>query len=65
MGGMRGLVMLRMLLGNLGVTVLPDQQVVPNGFQVFNGDGSLTDDRLEKRIHTLGENLVKFTDKLR
>ena len=65
LGGMRGLLMLRMLLGNLGVIVLPDQQAVPNGFKVFNDDGSMNDDKLEKRIRTLGENLVGFTDKLK
>jgi len=65
LGGMRGMVMLRMLLGNLGVIVLPDQQAVPNGFKVFNDDGSMNDDKLEKRISTLGENLVGFTDKLK
>jgi len=64
LGGMRGLVMLRMLLGNLGVIVLPDQQAVPNGFQAFKDDGSMSDDKLEIRIRTLGENLVQFTDKL-
>lgn len=64
LGGMRGLVMLRMLLGNLGVMVLPDQQAVPNGFKAFNDDGSMSDDKLEKRIHTLGENLVRFTRKM-
>ena len=65
MGGMRGLVMLRMLLGNLGVMVLPDQQAVPNGFQAFNDDGSMRDNKLEKRIQTLGGNLVQFTEKLK
>jgi len=65
LGGMRGLVMLRMLLGNLGVIVLPDQQAVPNGFSAFNDDGSMSDEKLEKRIRTLGENLVEFTEKLK
>ena len=65
LGGMRGMVMLRMLLGNLGVMVLPDQQAVPNGFKVFNDDGSMNDGKLEKRIRTLGENFVGFTDKLK
>ena len=35
LGGLRGLVALRMLLGNIGVHVLPDQAAVPNGHQVF------------------------------
>jgi len=65
LGGMRGLIMLRMLLGNLGVIVLPDQQAVPKGFQAFSDDGSMIDAKLDKRISTLGGNLVQFTDKLK
>ncbi len=64
LGGIRGLVMLRMMLGNLGVIVLPDQQAVPNGFQAFNDDGSMSDEKLDKRIRTLGQKLVLFTEKL-
>ena len=64
LGGMRGLGMLRMLLGNLGVIVLPDQQAVPNGLKIFNDDGSMIDDKLEKRLRTLGENLARFSAKL-
>ena len=64
LGGMRGLVMLRMLLGNLGVIVFPDQQAVPNGFKAFNDDGSMSDPEQEKRIRTLAENYINFTGKL-
>jgi len=64
LGGIRGLVFLRMLLGNLGVAVLPDQQAVPNGFQAFNDDGSMRDEKLEKRIRDLGGELVRFARKL-
>lgn len=65
LGGMRGLVMLRMLLGNLGVIVLPDQQAVPKGLQSFNDDGSMSDGKLEQRIRRLGGNLVDFTNQLK
>jgi NAD(P)H-dependent FMN reductase len=65
LGGMRGLVMLRMLLGNLGVIVLPDQQAVPNGIKAFNDDGSMSDKKLQKRIRTMGENLVRFSAQLK
>jgi len=64
LGGMRGLIMLRMLLNNLGVIVLPDQQVVPNGLDAFNDDGSMSDDKQQKRIAALGARLVHFTDRL-
>jgi len=64
LGGMRGLVMLRMLLGNLGVIVFPDQQAVPNGLKAFNDDGSMSDPKQEKRIRRLAENYINFTRKL-
>ena len=32
LGGLRGLVPLRMLLGNLGITLLPDQIAIPSAF---------------------------------
>ena len=64
LGGMRGLVMLRMLLGNLGVTVFPDQQAVPNGLKAFNDDGSMSDPKQQKRIRMLAENYINFTRKL-
>ena len=64
LGGMRGLVMLRMLLGNLGVIVFPDQQAVPNGLKAFNDDGSMSDPKQEKRIRTLAEYYINFTRKL-
>ncbi|GBF29834.1 NAD(P)H-dependent FMN reductase [bacterium MnTg03] len=64
LGGIRGLVMLRMLLGNLGVIVFPDQQAVPNGLKAFNDDGSMSDPKQERRIRRLAENYINFTRKL-
>jgi len=65
LGGIRGLVLLRMLLGNLGVIVMPEQQAVPNGFLAFDDDGAMSDEKLEARIRKLGSNLVQFTDKMK
>ena len=45
LGGLRGLVFLRMLLGNLGVTVIPDQQAVRQAFKAFDDTGDLVDDK--------------------
>ena len=64
LGGMRGLVFLRMLLGNIGVSVLPDQQAVPNAFEAFSGDGSLSDERLERKVRGLGRQLAELLAKL-
>ncbi|MEM7294476.1 MAG: NAD(P)H-dependent oxidoreductase [Pseudomonadota bacterium] len=65
LGGIRGLVVLRMLLGNLGVNVFPDQLAVPNGFSAFAADGALTDPALAGRVEGLVKKTIAFTDKLR
>ncbi|MFO0827161.1 MAG: NAD(P)H-dependent oxidoreductase [Phycisphaerales bacterium] len=42
-GGMRGLVTVRSILGNIGVIVLPNQFVLPKAHEAFAEDGSLVD----------------------
>ena len=37
LGGLRGLVHLRSILGNIGVLVMPEQIAVPNGFEELDG----------------------------
>ncbi len=59
LGGLRGLVFLRMLLGNIGVTVLPDQLAVPSAFQAFDKAGSLKDEKIQAKVMGLGEALAK------
>ncbi|MFT6791602.1 MAG: chromate reductase [Cellvibrionaceae bacterium] len=59
LGGIRGLVALRMLLGNLGMVVLPDQQAIPSAHEVFDEEGSLIEESLQWRVMALGDNLVK------
>lgn len=44
LGGLRGLVFLRMLLANLGIIVLPDQLAVANADKAFHADGYLLDE---------------------
>lgn len=44
LGGLRGLVPLRMMLGNIGVTVVPNQVAVSDGFNAFDEDGALATD---------------------
>ncbi|MES2212287.1 MAG: NAD(P)H-dependent oxidoreductase [Pseudomonadota bacterium] len=64
LGGSRGLVFLRMLLGNIGVTVLPEQKSIPGAFEAFNADGSLRDERNQKYILGLGSKLASVVSKL-
>ncbi len=59
LGGMRGLVFVRLLLSNLGVTVLPGQQAVPNAYQAFNEAGSLNDEETQTRVMGLGSALTQ------
>ena len=64
LGGLRGLVFLRMMLGNIGVTVLPDQQSIPQAFNAFNDDGSLIDERKQASVLALGRELAVTAGRL-
>src|SRR5262249_25091779 len=43
LGGLRGLVHVRAILGNIGVIVLPDQVAVSRAFEAFDPNSSLKD----------------------
>ena len=43
LGGLRGLVPLRMMLGNIAVTVVPNQVAISQGFTAFDDAGDLID----------------------
>lgn len=59
LGGLRGLVPLRMLLGNLGITLLPDQIAIPSASQAFGPDGHLVDSKQETAVKDLGAALAE------
>lgn len=63
LGGLRGLVHLRSILGNIGITLLPDQIAVGNAYQAFSEDGSLTDPKQAARVKALGAALAKHLAK--
>lgn len=64
LGGLRGLVHLRSILGNLGITVLPDQIAIGGAYQAFREDGSLTDEKQVARVLGLGSGLARHLGKL-
>ncbi len=65
LGGIRGLVMLRMLLANIGIMVIPDQQCVANADSAFHSDGHLLDDAKQGAIIKLGIILTEYLVKLK
>ena len=64
LGGLRGLVHVRAILGNIGCIVLPEQQAVSKASTAFNDAGSLKDEAMQKRIEGLGAQLAQFLIRL-
>jgi chromate reductase len=65
LGGLRGLVTVRLLLGNIGVTVLPDQVTVSTAHEAFNPDGTLKDAQKQSSVEELGKKLAETLAKLK
>lgn len=65
LGGLRGLVHVRAILGNIGVFVVPGQVCIPTADKFFSADGTLNDLLKTEAIHALARNLVEVTRKLR
>ena len=64
LGGLRGLVHLRAILGNLGITVLPDQFALGTAHNAFAPDGTLTDPARNATAHGLGAKLARHLAKM-
>jgi NAD(P)H-dependent FMN reductase len=65
LGGLRGLVTVRSILGNIGVHVLPDQVAVGTAHEAFDAAGQLKDERKKKQVAALATALVDLARKLR
>jgi len=63
LGGLRGLVHLRSILGNIGVIVLPDQIAISNAHEAFAAD-SLKDPVQLARVGEIGQTLTDTVRKL-
>ena len=64
LGGMRALVHLRSILGNIGVLVLPDQVSISAAYEAFDESGKLKDERKAKQVADVARNLVEVAAKL-
>jgi len=64
-GGMRGLVTVRSILGNIGVYLVPDQVSISSAHEAFDESGKLKDARKAKQVAGIAESLVTLTRKLK
>jgi NAD(P)H-dependent FMN reductase len=65
LGGLRGLVPLRMFLGNIGVMVIPSQIAIGAGFKAFDSEGKLIDEGQAKMLKATIDELLRTADKLK
>jgi|SRR5262245_54532687 len=65
LGGLRGLVHVRAILGNIGVIVLPEQVAVSRAGDAFDEQGRLKEAKQQAAILNLGKGLANFLSKLK
>ena len=64
LGGLRGLVHVRSILGNIGVLVIPDQVAIAKAHEAFNSDGTLKNKTQEDQVKNIGVTVAKLLMKL-
>jgi chromate reductase len=64
LGGLRGLVHVRSILGNINVLVMPDQVAVIAAHTAFTDDARLKDTGLHERVESIGAKLARLLIKL-
>ena len=64
LGGLRGLVHLRAMLGNIGALVLPGQVVVPKAHEALALEGTLKNAKQQAAVEELGTRLAAILTKL-
>jgi len=64
LGGLRGLVHVRAILGNIRVIVLPDQVAVSKAHEAFDVSGALKDPQQQAAIEGVGKGLAAVLRKL-
>ncbi|NJK28088.1 MAG: NAD(P)H-dependent oxidoreductase, partial [Coleofasciculaceae cyanobacterium SM2_3_26] len=64
LGGMRGLVHVRAILGNIGVLVLPDRKAISNAHEAFTENGNLKEEKQQQEVQQLGSKLTEILVKL-
>lgn len=65
LGGLRGLVHLRAILGNIGVHVVPAQVAIPRAGEAFDEEGSPRDESQAARVRSVVDEVVRVAAALR
>lgn len=64
LGGLRGLVTVRSILGNIQVLVVPEQVAINAAHEQFNPDGSLKDAKKQQAVEAIGRKVVTVAGRL-
>lgn len=64
LGGLRGLVHVRAILGNIGVLVVPEQRAVPGAPKLI-ADGAVTDDAVRESLELVGRRVAEVAGALK
>ncbi|MEQ9639644.1 MAG: NAD(P)H-dependent oxidoreductase [Alphaproteobacteria bacterium] len=64
LGGLRGLVHVRAILGNIQVTVIPQQAAIGGAGGAFDDDGGLKDENQRNMVLGVGKRLAEVAAKL-
>lgn len=64
LGGLRGLVHLRAVLGNIQSIVVPDQFALTMAHEAFNADGSMKDAKKQQIVEGIGRRVAQVAAKL-
>lgn len=63
LGGLRSLVHVRSMFGNINCIVLPQQKSIPQANHAFDPEGNLKDQKQQDEVINLGKKLVVFLKK--
>ena len=61
LGGLRGLVVVRMMLSNIGVTVVPNQVAITQAHNAFDEDGKLNNNTQKELLGDVVGQLIGMT----
>lgn len=64
LGGLRGLVHVRAILGNIGVIVVPEQVAVGQANKAFGDDGRLIDEKQQASVENIGKRVAEVAARL-